>query len=348
MTRKTRKSSFRGKVSDEAQRQKRESSSYGYLSLPKDINMFSPKPGSRIKMDIMPYVVTDKKHPNLSTTKGTAEEGSLWYKRPFYAHRGIGADNNSVVCLRSIGKRCPICDYRTKLQKEGAEKEELDALRSSLRNLYVVIPLDSADHKEELHIMDISQFVFQKLLIEELEENEEYEVFPDLEEGYTLKVRWESKSIGTGNPYAQANRIDFLDRESAYDEKILDDVPDLDKVLNIMTFDELNALFLQIEDEDDGGGLHEDTTEDEPVEKEKPVRKTRKKYTKKEKTEKEPVEKEKKEEPVKRTRRTRKPVEKTDDNPCPFGHKFGVDTDEKDGCATCDKWDDCMDEKEKV
>ena len=53
-------------------------------------------------------------------------------------------------------------------------------------------------------------------------------------------------------------------------------------------------------------------------------------------------------EKIVRTRRTRKPAPEKSDNPCPHGHKFGVDTDEKDECASCEKWDDCMDEKEKV
>jgi hypothetical protein len=30
---------------------------------------------------------------------------------------------------------------------------------------------------------------------------------------------------------------------------------------------------------------------------------------------------------------------------CPYGHKFGIDTDEFDDCADCEGWDDCIDTK---
>jgi hypothetical protein len=37
---------------------------------------------------------------------------------------------------------------------------------------------------------------------------------------------------------------------------------------------------------------------------------------------------------------------KTEKNRCPFGHRFGVDTDAYDECDECDVWDDCIEVKE--
>jgi len=31
---------------------------------------------------------------------------------------------------------------------------------------------------------------------------------------------------------------------------------------------------------------------------------------------------------------------------CPYGHRFGVDTDNFDDCADCELWDDCIDKKQ--
>lgn len=253
---KTKKSSFKGKVAKDSKRQQSQGSSYGHLMLPKGVSVFNPKPGSKIKLDFMPYEVSDLKHPDRDEKEEIAIEGSLWYKRPYFVHKNIGSGNDTVVCLASIGKKCPICEYRVKRQKEGADKEELAALKQSKRVLYVVIPLDSKEHEVKPHIMDISQFLFQNLLNDELEENEENGVFPDLEEGLSLKIRFDSTTIGTSKPFAEASRIDFEERKKPYKETILEEIPDLDKVLKVLSYQELDAKFLEMEaeaeeDEDD-------------------------------------------------------------------------------------------------
>ncbi len=247
---KKKRSSFRDKVSADTQRQKTQASSYGYLNLPKGVNIFTAEPGGRMNFDIMPYEVTDEKHPDRNDQLQIAIPGELWYKRPFKTHRNIGVDNDTVVCPTSIGKPCPICEYRAKRLKEGADKDETDAMKASLRNLYVVIPIGHKKLEEKPHIWDISQYLFQNLLNDELEENEDNAVFPDLEEGLTLKVRFDSKQFGKGNPYAEASRIDFIERDSVYDEDILKDIPNLDEVLKILTYKQLEAKFFETSDED--------------------------------------------------------------------------------------------------
>jgi len=271
------KSKFRGRVSRDAHRQKQSASNYGYLQLPSGVSMFKEEPGGRIRLDIMPYIVTEERHPDRDDENQIAIPGDVWYKRPFKVHRGIGSGNDSYVCPTSIGKRCPICDYRSKRMKEGAEREETDALKPSLRNLYVVIPVKSKEHEEEPHIWDISQAMFQKLLNEELEERPDYEIFPDLEEGLTLYIRFDSRTIGKGGrPFAEANRIDFEDRKEMYDESIMDEIPDLDKVLKIYSFKELEMKFLEIDDEEPGEPVTDDEEEEvvrKPLRKPKTIEK---------------------------------------------------------------------------
>ena len=109
----------------------------------------------------MPYEVTSKRHPDRNAEDEIAVPGSLWYKRPFKIHRNIGVDNDRVVCLTSVGKPCPICEKRSELVRQDADKEDTDALKQSLRNLYVVVPLDSKKHEVEPHIMDMSQYLCQ-------------------------------------------------------------------------------------------------------------------------------------------------------------------------------------------
>lgn len=371
------KSSFLGKVNKDAERQQKAASSYGYLSLPKGVSVFTPEPGSRnVMLDFLPYKVTDAKHPDRNDEDDIATPGSLWYKRPYKVHRNVGVDNDTVVCPTSFKKPCPICEHRAKRIKEGdADKEELKSLKASWRNLYVVVPIDNKKFEDKPHVFDISQFLFQELLNEELKENEENGVFPDLEIGKTLKLRFDSSTIANSKPFAEASRIDFIERDEQYDEAILEVVPNLDNMLNVMSYKEIEAKFFEIEDEEEDGGKLKD--EDDTDEEEKTHRRT--KYTKekphsKRKETEEEEEEEEEEKPMRKPKPPKGSVKSDDEveeeeeeekpaskvhrahktetvksgkEKCPHGHKFGVDTDEYDECASCKSWDDCIEEKEK-
>lgn len=374
-------SKFKGKVGSNAEKTKNTGSSYGYLNLPRGISVFSPEPGTKVYFDIMPYEVTDPRHPDRDDAAEIAQVGDLWYKRPFKIHRNIGANKNSAVCLASIGKKCPVCEYRAQMIKDGRDKTETDALKPSNRNLYVIIPLKHKKFEEKPHIFDISQAMFQNLLTEELQEDDQYEVFPDLEQGYTLRVRFDSKTIGSSKPFAEASRIDFEERD-AYKEDILNDIPKLDDVLNIMDYKTLERLFLEMEDEENETMSKEEeakyrrTQREEPKDEDEdidPPKLPRKPELKKA----EPEPEDEDDNPCiacqgsgknskgaickicRGTGETQKPAEpelpkhqrstaqrNKDVNPCPFGHVFGADCEKFDDCNDCDKWDSCIDAKE--
>lgn len=269
---KKRKSSFRGKVSQDAKRQKTSGSSYGYLKLPKGISVYSPTPGAREKFDIVPYEITDKNHPDLNPD--LIEVGDLWYKRPFKVHKNVGADEETYVCLTSFGKKCPICDYRKQRAKEQADKDELKIYYAKDRNLYFVIPRGVKKLEEELHIMDMSWWLFQKQLNDELAENDENEIFPDFEGGLTLKVRWTEETFNK-NSYAEAGRIDFIERDTDIEDTIIEGLS-LDTCLQELSYDELHAKFFEIDDDEVSTSSKKKKRtdeEDEEEEEEKPTRK---------------------------------------------------------------------------
>ena len=312
--------SFKGKTSARAVRDKKEGASYGYLSLPKNVSVFSPEPGSSVKLDIIPYIVSTDNHPDKSERDGVALKGDPWYRLVYWRHAGLGANGNeSAVCLSSVRKKCPICEYRAKRIKQGAVKEETDVLKPSKRVLYNVIPIGHDKFEKKLHIFDISYFNFQNLLDDELRENDDYSVFPDLEEGLTLKTRFASKTIADGKPFPQASRIDFLDREKAYNPSILDKVVNLDEVLQIETYKQLQAKLFEMDLEglEDDGELKDidDEEEEEEEDDASPKKKVQGKDTKKK-------------------------------SKCSYGHTFGEDHDEFDECGDCEVWDDCLEEKE--
>ena len=112
---KKRKSSFKGKVNKNVDKQKRDASSYGYLNLPQGVGRFKEEGDSRASLDFLPYIVSDENHMDRDEEMEIAVPGELWYKKPFKIHRNIGSGNESVVCLSTIGKKCPICEQRQKL-----------------------------------------------------------------------------------------------------------------------------------------------------------------------------------------------------------------------------------------
>ncbi len=443
------KSSFRDKVKAAAGKEKTGGASYGYLNLPKGIKVFSPEPGGKHTLDFIPYEVTDKYHLDRDTDVGIAVPGELWYKKPFKVHRNVGVNEETVVCPTTFGKPCPICDYAKKRKDEGAEQDELKALRPSKRNLYAVIPIGEKKHEESIHVWDSSQFLFQDLLNEELEENDDYLVFPDLEEGLSLKIRFDKTTFGSSKPFATASRIDFLKRKEGYNEDILEEVPNLDEMLKVLSYKEIDNLFMGEElagDEDDdetpkhhkaSKKKEDDEEEEKPKSKKDPkltwedlqdmedeelcevaesndieidpeeginvLRNTiakelgieipRKKEVTRTRTANKPEDKRKtkekddEEEETPKAKVTgknacvacggtgltsrgkkcpicdgtgRKPSDKEDDeeeetskskkgttskNKCPYGYKFGTDCDQFDDCDSCEKWDECSEEK---
>lgn len=256
---KNRKFSFKGKVG-KADEKFKGGSNYGYLMLPEGVGVFSPELETSVTFDIMPYVVSDPNHPERDNEEGIAQVGDLWWRRPFTIHRNIGSgnDKNSVVCLQSFGKKCPICEYRAKLLKEGKlDDENKEALKTSPRVLYCIIPLNAKKDGKPIpktpHIFDISFAMFGKKLKKEMDDENVSEICMDLAEGTSLKVRFDEKTMGGKNakPFAEAGRIDSKNRETPYKESILEKIPDLDKVLKQLTYAEMEAKFFDLEGEED-------------------------------------------------------------------------------------------------
>lgn len=227
--------------------------------------------------------------------------------------------------------------------REGADYEETKTLKPSSRNLYVVVPLGVKDYEEKPHIWDISKFLFQDMLDDEIEENQDLGVFPDLEEGLSVKIRFSEASIGK-NKFAETSRIDFEQRDQQYGDDILKQVPDLDNVLNIMDYKSLEAKFLEVDDE----GEVIDEPEKDKKEVPEPDRKKegtmRRSFPpKKAEPEKEDNDEEEEEAP---TPKKSSPAAGKGKGKCPFGFEFGADCEKHDECDACDLWDKCIDAKE--
>ena len=377
MARKT--GSFRGKVGQDSQRQKASGSQYGYMSLPKGVNIFKEEPGGRAELDFMPYEITDPNHPDRDAKNGVAMEGDLWYKRPFSVIRNVGPNNETVVSPTSVGKRCPITEWRKRRLSEGAPKEETDPLKPSKRNLYIVIPKGMKDFEETPHIWNISQAMFQDQLNEEVSENPDWEVFPDLEEGLTAKIRFTSKTISGSKPFAETSRIDFVERDAAYPESVLKKVPNLDEVLTILSYEELERKFLELDDEPVASEKEEVVDTPAPARQRKsaevkpePVPESKTAVTRRSRPKPDPEPDEVDEvDPNacvacegsgknskggtcricrgKGSTASAEPKKDAESDRCPYGHRFGTnDCEQFDECDSCELWEECIDVKEGV
>jgi len=342
------------------------------LSLPNDMSIIEVKKGTRY-FDIIPYEVTESTNPS-------AKKGELWYERTYFRHGQVGLENKTIVCpARTIKESCPICEHRNILLKDYDKNEsEIKATKTSERQIFNVIDVEKPD--DGVQILDISYFCFGEVLDNELLEDEEHGVYPDLENGLTIKTRFKNESIGNFE-FPKASRIDFEKRDP-YEDSILEEVANLDTILNILSYKEIKALFFEtgenLEEEEEepkqtrrrSRKKPEEEVEEEEVEEEEPKR-TRRRSRKK------PEEEVEEEEPKQTRRRSRKKPEEeeeeedtnnnTDDydnndnnddslnepenpenpeNSCPQRYIWGQDNDSTNHCLNCAVWDACKDEQE--
>lgn len=236
------------------------------FNLPEDAEFFKEKKG-KFLIDIIPYEVTRPGHPD------EVEPGDIWYKRPFFVHFGIGTAEKAYICPRSVGQKCPICEYRERLMKEDFDehKDVIDALKPRVRVLYNVRVLNSSKYEEDkVYLWQIAFANFQKQLNTEIREGEEeWADFPDPEVGYTLKVRFVEESF-QGRKFLQADRIDFIERDEPIPDEILEQAYPLDDILKVLPYEKLEEIFWESADT-----LPEpsDHIEEEEEEEERPKRK---------------------------------------------------------------------------
>lgn len=282
---KTKRTSFRGRISENAKQRERKSS-FGYLNLSKDLETFSPKANTRVVFDILPYEVSDERHIDLPE----AAVGELWYKKPFKIHRNIGADRIKVVCPTTFGKRCPICEYRNKLIQKNGYNDEAAELNTSNRSLYAIM-VKGKNATNKIQVFDTSDYYFQEVLQDQLMDTDEFEYFPDHAEGVSVEIRFGEKSFA-GQKFAVPTRFDWRERKEQYDDSILDEVPNLDELLIVLSYEELKEKFFEMngggdddpgfvsdnydeDDEDWEDDADDEDWEDEEPEPEKPKRKAK-------------------------------------------------------------------------
>lgn len=224
------------------------------FKVPDGTNLLKVKEGP-MKLDILGYKV-GKGNP-------WADEGTFYFERTFWVHRGIGPNKGSYVCLAKTAKKtCPVCEHLNKLRKSGDESVDLlKSLSPKERQLFNVY--NYAEPDKGVQLLEVSYFNFGARLDSEIKAAEEDEnidyFFAHSKEdgGMTLKVNWKEDSFA-GNKFLTADSIKFIPRIREHDEDVLQGVHCLDDLLIVLSYNELKQVFLQtdvdadiIDDEDD-------------------------------------------------------------------------------------------------
>lgn len=218
------------------------------LNLPSGAQLWRPVMNTKTRIDIIPYRVT---------VKGLdyAEPGQLWYERTYKKHYNVGGSNKHYVCPESVGKPCPVCEYARNLnrQNDPESKEQAKALRPKMRQLFNVLDHDAVD--KGIQVLEIAYANFGRKLDEELkdlrQDDPSIDEFSDLKSGRTLKVRWGEGKQGQGRVYTEATKIDFLDRSKPLSKDLLEDAVDLDALLIIPSYEEIEKVFNGADDSDE-------------------------------------------------------------------------------------------------
>jgi len=230
------------------------------------------------------------------------------YKLDIWIHKNVGIKKNTVVCLlETYGKACPICEDRERLLEENGRdyKDKKVKDLSPQRRCYYNVE-DDLDLDKGIQILDQSHFKFEKEVYEKaIYLNPGFTKFADLDEGYTIKFRG-VKGKFDGREFIEPKDFEFIERE-AYDEAVLDEVFPLDKMLNVLTYEEIEKLHYHLEDDD---------SDDEQEPEQKQERKS--KY--------------KKEQEQAREEEIQEEVE---DPECPYDHQIGVEHNQTTDCDEC-------------
>jgi hypothetical protein len=317
--------------------QERKSGGGQEFVLPREASFFKPhkiSPDDKFiinRIELIPYIISIDNHPK-------AKKGEAYWTRKYFRHRGLGADHKlTLVCPSTLGKPCPICEFRRELAKEkGWKDDEVSALRPQEVDIFNIIDKDEPTKGVQLFVM--SYAMFGKKFKEEIDADPDniYCVLPT-KEGKTIVARFSEEKYGN-NPYFECSKLDFKDRKEDIEEKLLKQAIDLDTILIIKSAQEIQTIFLGLE----AASTDHNTDTEVKVETEQKEQKEQKEHKE------EKHEPSRKSKPVDTEEKKEEKVSSKNTSECPFGHVFGVDTNKFDECDDCPKWDPCWEEKDNL
>lgn len=211
-----------------------------------DVTFFSASEGKN-RINIIPYIIKSKNHPLVKS--GDMEIGDTDYVMDVYVHRGVGASEGSVICLKeTYGKPCPICEQMALLRKQGKNDEAGD-LKPSRRVFYNV---ENTKEPGKLQVFETSHYLFEKELIDEARDDEEggFIDFADPVKGKEIKFR-ANKVKKNKFEFTEYKSFSFEDRDEPVSDELLESAISFDEIMTVPTYEEVEKMFYGTDDEDD-------------------------------------------------------------------------------------------------
>lgn len=346
----------------------------GLLTVPTEIKMFKPKADARDDFAVVPFVVQQQ-----SPAFRQYEKGDLCYSLQYGQHRDVGPGDEKVICPKAtFGKPCPLCDEFEDLREEQ-EYDDIKYLRPSMRDVFIVIK-DGDEMFLDIPNWFFGKALAAEM-DHAVSRDEPLFYFP--EDNCDVRVTWvEGNFKGTVEAssvtFVTRGKRDALDEDMLAKWEGFDMLSLVEPKL--LSYKDIEAI-MNGDDPVDSQG--EEGGEEEPATETAAQKKARLAKEKKEAEEADPGPEEDDAEAdcqelydkvkelggrkdVKEARAMLKELdikgledivkdleddgdgepadEPADgDNPCPSGHKWGIDCDKNpDDCDNCDKWNDCL------
>jgi len=326
-------------------------------------------------LDIIPYVA--------GANDPMVKKGEETYVLEVFIHQGIGVDDSSKICLaQTFGAKCPICEKRKELQRNGADDDIIKRLTPSRypRSIYNIVCYDSVKEEDKgVQVWHTSNYLMESTLLELAKKPvragsknkvDSFITFADPDDGKSVVF----KRKGTvENTRFVGHR--FEDRDYVIDEELMEQAYCLDELILIPTYEELEEWFADVgeeeedeprrsrrsqvsdEDEEERRPRSSRRKKSEPVEDddddddEKPVRKIKRKKRKIDVDEEEDDVDDDDEKPVRKiksSKRSKKKKSTKDEPECPEGGELGESIDQFDYCDDCEHWVVCSEKADEL
>lgn len=220
------------------------------VKIPEGAKRFQLKVGSQ-RIDIIEY--------QAGVGNPYAKQGVWHYERTYYVHGNVGPDQNPYCCLfKNWDIPCPICKFAAELRQRPGYDEKLEkSLRPKTRQLFNVI--DTENVELGVQIFEVAPFNFGEALAEKIamsDRRDNYKVFAHYDEGFTLRIATKEQSMEGGRKFKKVSDIEFRQRDKQYGKEVLERVHCLDDLLVKLSYEKLEAVFLQ-----KGGALKGESAE---------------------------------------------------------------------------------------
>lgn len=343
------KSNFVNRVKGNQQRSEGGSGSYFKSNLPEGVKWWKCQNGDH-QIDIIPYFAGPN-DPLVVT--GEIKEGAEQYVLEFFVHDAVGVGDGGIMCLqKTYGRPCPICEDLKKKTQEGYDDKLLAKLRpkKNPRSVYNIIDVDNENKGVQVwhtshYLMEMYLLELAKIPVRPGQKNiDPLVAFMDPKEGKTIAFKRETKKVGDKDMASFVGHR-FIDRPDGFriPQQDLDDAWTLDDFLYIPSYEDVYAYYYGKGGERDvpePGNLRGNPAPEEnsrsrrqqvPDEGERGGRTSRRGETQ--------IEEQKGEDPGK----------EGSSNPCPSGHKFGVEVDKyPNDCENCSEWRPCARDNKRL